>query len=74
VRAHPVVIESSVFNALPRIVEHQEQVLVQALLVELAVERFDVAVLHRASWRDEVQRNLALRGVCDGPTCHRRSH
>src|SRR5581483_3913582 len=62
VRAHPVVIQSPVFNGLPRIVEGEEPVLVQALLAEFAVERFDIAVLHRTTRGDEMQRDFVL--VC----------
>jgi len=35
-------------------------VFVQALFAEFAVERFDVAVLHRAARGDEVQRHLVF--------------
>jgi len=57
---HPVVIEPPVFDGFPRIVQGQEPVLVQALLTEFAVERFNIAVLHGPARGDEVQRHLIL--------------
>lgn len=49
VRAYPVVIDLPAFDGLPGIVQRQEPVFVQSLLTKLAAERFDVAVLHRAT-------------------------
>src|ERR1017187_6094949 len=62
VRAHPVVIDSPVFDGFPRIVQSEKPVLVEAFLAELAMEAFDVTVLHRPSWCDEVQCDLVLIG------------
>jgi len=62
VRPHPVVVEPPVCDGFPGVVQRQEPVLVQAFLAELAVERFDVSVLHGASRGDEVQRHLILIG------------
>jgi hypothetical protein len=57
---HLVVIDSPAFDGLPRIVQSEKPVLVEALLAELAMEAFDVAVLHRSAGCDEVQCDLVL--------------
>src|SRR6185437_5448714 len=80
---HLVVIDPPAFDGLPRIVQSEEPVFVEALLAELAMEAFDVAVLHRPSWCDEVQCDLVLIGplvqslrselravINDNPYCH----
>ena len=62
VRAHLVVIDSPAFDGFPRIVQSEKPVFVEALLAELAMKAFDVAVLlHRPSWRNEVQCSLCCR-------------
>src|SRR6202051_1553910 len=60
--SHLVVIDPPAFDGLPRIVQSEKPVFVEVLLAELAMEAFDVAVLHRPSWCDEVQCNLVLIG------------
>src|SRR6202051_1692716 len=60
VRAPRVVSDPPAFDGLPRIVQSEEPVFVEALLAELAMEAFDVPVLHRPSWCDEVQCDLVL--------------
>src|ERR1035441_3381004 len=60
VRADLVVVDPPCFDGLSCIVQGQKPVFAQAFLAELAVERFDVAVLHRPSRRDEVERDLVF--------------
>ena len=60
--AHLVVIDPPAFDGFPRIVQSEKPVLVEAFFAELAVEAFDVAVLHRPSGCDEVQCNFVLVG------------
>lgn len=45
----------------PRVLEREEVVLVQALIPEPAVEAFDVGVLDRFPWLDEVQLDAVIR-------------
>src|SRR5579884_4328423 len=57
---HLVVIDSPLFDGFPGIVQRQEPVQVQAFLAELAVEAFNIAILHRPSRRDEGQLDLIV--------------
>src|ERR1035437_6656758 len=54
-RPDMIVVPLPVADLAPRVSQIQEPVLVQTLIPELAVEAFDVAILHRPARRDEVQ-------------------
>src|SRR6202012_2480597 len=52
VRSVGVVVDPPFFDDLSRLVEIGEQVLVETLVAQTAVEAFDKAVLHRLAGRD----------------------
>lgn len=49
-----VVVDPPFFDDLPRLLEVGEQVIVEALVAEPAVEALHEAILHRFPWRDVV--------------------
>jgi hypothetical protein len=59
-----VVVEAPGFDDVSCLIQRSEQVLVEAFIPVLAIEAFDVGVLHRLAGTDEVQLDAFL--VCPG--------
>src|SRR5512137_2990385 len=62
VRPFPIVFDSPPFDFASRVVKRDEDMLVQALLAQPAVEALDEGVLDRLARLDELQLNAALVG------------
>jgi hypothetical protein len=62
VRTNVVIVSTPSLAFLPRLVEAQEPVRVQALSSELSVERLDVGIVRRLSRSGEVERHTADEG------------
>lgn len=67
-RTVQVVVIAEGVDQLAGVVEVEELVFVEALVAELAVEAFDIAVLRRLAWRDEaVMDGVAPNAPAPGP-------
>ena len=61
-----VVVAPPVIQLSPGVSQVEEDLDVQALVAQLAVEALDVAVLHWSAWADEVQvHTVAIRPVIE---------
>ena len=61
-RAFPIVLDAPLFDLAPRIVERNENVLVEAFLAQPRIEALDMRVLDRLSRFDELQAYAMLVG------------
>ena len=68
-RAELVVVFAEGFDQIAGVREVDKLVFVEALIAELAVEAFDVAVLGGFAWGDEAVGDLAIVGPASQPSC-----
>ncbi len=74
VRPFPIVFDSPPFDFAAHVVERDEDLFVEALLAEPAVEALDEGVLDRSARLDELQLHPALVGPLIGHAASKFRH